>query len=211
VRLLPDPSFDSEQLIAYEAGYRLRPAERAYFTASAFYNDLRNTLSTELLTPFVEAGSPARLILPVDFANGLHGNSQGVEVTSDVRPVTSLRLTANYSYVFVAMSKHRGSRDVSQERHYEGAIPHHQVQAGASFDLSRWSFDYLLRYVSELPASSVPAYAASSVRVGRQFGSGLELAVVGQDLFNDHHLEWPSTGGNVEISRSIYGRFVWRR
>jgi iron complex outermembrane recepter protein len=168
-------------------------------------------LSTELLTPFVEAGPPARLILPVNFANGLHGNSQGVEVTSDVRPVTSVRLTANYSYVFAATSKYPGSGDVSQERHYEGGIPHHQIQAGASFDLHRWSVDYLLRYVSELPASSVPGYAASTVRVSRQVGSGFEIAVVGQDLFDDHHLEWPSTGGNVEINRSIYARLIWRR
>ena len=211
VRLLPNPSFDSEQLIAYEAGYRLRAAERAYFTASAFYNDLRDILSTELLTPFVEAGPPARLMLPVTFANGLHGNSQGVEVTSDVRPISSVRLTANYSYVFVAASKNPGGRDVSQERHYEGAIPHHQVQAGASFDLSRWSVDYLLRYVSELPASSVPGYTASTVRVSRQLGSGLEITVVGQDLFDDHHLEWPSTGGDVEVRRSIYTRLIWRR
>jgi iron complex outermembrane recepter protein len=213
VRLLPNQGFIPETLVAYEVGYRARPKQRVYVTASAFYNDLQNTLSTELLPPFIETTpAPPHLILPVDFANGLHGNSEGIEITGETRPAPWLRLTSNYSYVFVSMSKNAGSHDVSQETHYEGAIPHHQVQVGSSVDLSRWSFDWMVRRISALPASLVPAYTSSDIRAAWSPTPRLDLSLVGQNLFDDHHLEWPSgTGTNVEIARSVYARVTWRR
>ena len=212
VRLQPNPSFIAEKLVAYEAGYRYRPGERLYVTASAFFNRLHDTLSTEAMTAFVEAGPPPRIVVPVDFANGLHGRSQGVELTADYRPAPWWRLTGNYSYVFVSMSRNPGSRDVSQEKHYEGAIPNHQLQAGTSFDVRRWSFDWFFRYISDLPASGVPAYDASDFRIARRFGEGIEIAVVGQDLFDAHHLEWPSgSGPAIQIQRSVYAQITWSR
>ncbi|HZT75332.1 MAG TPA: TonB-dependent receptor [Vicinamibacterales bacterium] len=214
VRLLPNEAFVPEELVAYEAGYRIRPVERLYVTASAFYNDLQHTLSTELLTPFVETTPPpTRLILPVDFANGLHGNSQGVEFTGDARPAGWWRLTGNYSYVFVAMSRNPGGADVSQEKHYEGAIPHHQVQLGTSFDVGRqWALDWMFRYVSALPAQSVPSYNASDVRIAWRPQPSWELALVVQDLFAAQHLEWPSgAGANIDIGRSVYARVSLKR
>ena len=213
VRLTPDPGFNPERLIAYETGYRFRPIDRAYFTVSAFYNDYANTLGTDLLGSFVETSPlPPHLVLPVEFTNSLHGSSAGVETTADVRPKPWLRLTTNYSYLDVAFSRNPGSRDVSQERHYEQAIPHHQVQAGASFDVRRWSFDYWLRYVSQLAAGPVPAYTASDIRIGWRPTRELELSLVGQDLFDDHHLEWfAGTGVNVEVRRSVFARVTWRR
>jgi len=97
VRLQPNPEFKAEALVAYELGYRVRPVQRLYVTVSGFFNQLANTLSTELSTPFVETTPPpARVILPVTFANGLHGNSHGLEVTGDFRPVAWWRTTANY-------------------------------------------------------------------------------------------------------------------
>jgi iron complex outermembrane receptor protein len=212
VRLLPNPSFESERLVAYEAGYRYHPAAPIYATASAFFNDLSHALSTELLTAFVEAGPPQRLILPVDFGNGLHGNSQGVELTADYRPQPWWRLTGNYSYLFVSMSPYPGSHDVSQQRHYEGAIPRHQVQAGTSFEARGWSIDGLFRRIADLPASAVAAYNTADARVARRLGPRVELALVGQDLLDPHHLEWPSgSGANIEVRRSLYGQIVWRR
>ncbi len=156
---------------------------------------------------------PVHLILPVTFDNGLHGNSYGGELTSDFRPYPWWRLTGNYSYLKVVMSKNPGGKDVSQEQTYEGRIPHHQVQASSSVDVGQWSVDYQFRYVSRLASVAVPGYAASTIRAGWRPDPRLELAVVAQDLFGDHHLEWPSgiAGGNIEIQRSIYASLTWRR
>jgi hypothetical protein len=109
------------------------------------------------------------------------------------------------------MTRTPDGRDVSQERRYEGGIPTHQIQAGLSFDVSQWSFDWLLRRIGDLPAVSVPAYAASNNRAAWQPTRGVELSIVGHDLFGDRHLEWPSDSGNVEIQRGIFAQVTWRR
>jgi iron complex outermembrane receptor protein len=212
VRLEPNPDFTPETLVAYELGYRVRPHERLFVTASGFYNDFQHALSTELLSPFVERmpPDPARLILPVEFGNGLHGSSYGGELTGDIRPYPWWRITANYSFLKVVMTRNPGGHDVSQEATYEGRIPHHQLQAGTSFDLARVEVDYLIRYISELQAVKVQGYSASTFRIGWHAAPHFDLALVGQDLFSDHHLEWPSAP-NVEIERSVYGSVTWRR
>ena len=213
VRLRPNQEFRSEELVAYEMGYRARPVDRLYVTFSGFHNQLENALSTELLASFVEtAPPPPRLILPVTFANGLTGKSYGLEVAGDVRPATWWRWTANYSYLQIEVSRKPGSADVSQERRYEGLAPHHQVQIRSSLDLPRgFEFDWFLRYTSELTAGPVPAYTTSNARLSWQAAPRLEVALVGQDLHQPRHLEWPSgAGANVQVQRSGYVSVTWR-
>jgi iron complex outermembrane recepter protein len=213
VRLLPDPAFMPEELVAYELGYRLRPIASLYVTVSGFHNQLNHMLSTDLLTPFVEqTPAPAHLILPVTFGNTLHGTSDGGELTADIRLTPWWRWTANYSYVHVSVSRDPGSADVSQEHHYETASPAHQVQVQTSLDLPRQlQLDWTIRHISALQAGPVPAYTTSNVRVAWRVRSDLELAVVGQDLTQAHHLEWPTgLAGNIEIARRAFLTATWR-
>jgi iron complex outermembrane receptor protein len=210
VRLQPNPDFEAETLTAYEAGYRVRPVPSLFVSTALFFNHHDETLSTELGTPFVE-GSPARLILPVTFRNGVHGNSHGVEVAADWRPAPWWRWTADYAFLRVQMTRDAGSTDVSQEGRYERLAPRHQAQVGTSIDLPRRVFlDWRLRYVSELRLGPVPAYATSNVRVAWQPVPRLEIAVVGQNLHEPRHLEWPSDGPGVFLRRRAYVGLTWR-
>jgi iron complex outermembrane receptor protein len=210
VRLLPNREFKAEELVAYEAGYRVRPIEPLYVTVSGFYNQHENALSTELLTPFVETMPlPPRLILPVMFRNGLHGNSHGIEVTADARPASWLRWSGSYSYLRVQVTRNPGSTDVSQERRYEGLSPRHKIQLHSSIDLPRRvTVDWLLRYASELPAGPVAGYATSNLRLAWQPTPDLEVALVGSDLHEARHVEWP---GSVQIERRAHLMVTWRR
>jgi iron complex outermembrane receptor protein len=203
VRLQPYPSFRPEELVAYEVGYRVRPASRLYVTASAFFNELNHLVSTELLSSFVDATTtPPRLILPVTFANGLHGNSHGLEVTGDLRVTPWWRWTAHYSFLRVQVTKIPGGNDVTQERRYEGITPQHQVQVQSSLDLpGRLSVDWFARRATALPAGPVPAYTTSTVRLAWQVRPTVEIALVGQDLHSARHLEWP---GGAQVKRSGY-------
>ena len=209
VRLEPNPGFVAERLVAYELGYRVRPAARVYVTASGFYNSLDDALSTELLKVFTESTppDPTRTIFPVMFRNGIFGESHGVELTADARPESWLRTTANYSYMKVAVTPDPGAQDISQQRRYEGLTPRHQVQAQVALDLpSNLSADLMLRHASELPSGPVPAYTTSTLRVAWQVTPQVELAVVGANLNDAHHLEWP---GGVQIQRTIYAKLTW--
>jgi len=214
ITLIGNPHFESETALAYEFGYRVRPASRLYVTFASFFNVLDDTLSTELGTAFVEASPPpARLILPVSFRNGLHGNSAGVETTVDARLAPWWRLIGNYSYLNVSMTPNPGSRDVSQERRYEGLLAHHQWEIGSSWDVrDGWMVDGTVRYVSAIQGGPIPRYVTANLRVARQIRRQVELAVVGQNLFDNHHAEWPSgSGANVEVQRSVSARLTWQR
>jgi iron complex outermembrane recepter protein len=213
VRLLPNPDFVPERLVAYEAGYRVRPDSSMLFSISGFYNRLDDVLSTEVLPPFAEpAQSPVRLIAPVTFGNGLDGDSYGAEFSTDVRPAAWWRATANYSYLRIRMQRKPDSRDGPQVRRNEGLSPRHQVQVQTAFDLpGQWSLDGLARYISDLPAGPISSYATVDARLAWQVTPRLELALVGQDLAQSHHVEWPSSGGNVGIQRSGYIKVTWRQ
>jgi iron complex outermembrane receptor protein len=212
VRLLPNPGFVPEELVAYEVGHRIRVGN-AYVTASGFFNQLTNILSTELGTSFVETtpGTP-HVILPVQFLNGLHGNSHGVELTGEVRPASWWRSAVNYSLLRIQLTRDAGSRDVSQERRNEGLSPQHQFQLSSSFDLPRRvTLDWYLRAISELRAGPVPAYATSDVRLAWQSSTGLEVALVGQNLHQPHHLEWRDGAAATELRRSFAVTMTLRR
>jgi iron complex outermembrane receptor protein len=144
----------------------------------------------------------------VTFANGLHGNTHGLEVTGDFTPVSWWRWTANYSFLRVQMTRNPGSADVSQERRYQGLSPQHQIQLVSSVDLPRRvSFDWFFRYISELPAGPVPAYGTSSVRASWQPHPQIEVAIVGHNLHDARHLEWPTgAGGNVPDKTQCSGQ-----
>jgi iron complex outermembrane recepter protein len=203
VRLLPNPDFVPEELIAYEVGHRIR-VSNVYVTTSGFFNQLTNVLSTELGTTVVETspGTP-RLILPVRFLNGLHGNSHGVELTGEVRPASWWRSAANYSFVRIQLTRDAASSDVSQERRNEGLSPRHQFQLSSSIDLPRRiTFDWHLRAISGLRAGPVPAYSTSDVRLAWQSSAGVELSVLGQNLHRPHHLEWRDGAVATELQRA---------
>lgn len=205
VRLLANDEFVPEELTAYETGYRVRPLPSLYITASAFFNHHRETLSTEVLTPFVETTpAPSRVILPVMFRNGLHGNSHGIELTGDYRLASWWRWTGNYSLVRIQMTRDPGSTDV-QELRYERQTPQHQVFLQSSVNFPKGvSMDWMFRHASELP---VPAYGTSDLRVAWTPKPRLEIAVIGKNLHDSSHLEW---AGGVPIPRHAYVTVTWR-
>lgn len=209
VRLEPNPAFVAEKLVAYEIGYRAQPLPVLSISVSTFDNQYRDLLSTELLSPFAEE---TRTIIPVTFGNGVRGHSGGGEVTADLRLAPWWRVTGSYSHLVVVAEKTLDSHDVSQVATYEGTSPRHQAQVGSSLDIGRvWSIDWSLRYVSAFPNGSVPAYTASTIRLGWRGAPGLDIALVGQDLFAGQHVEWPTSGGSIGIARSVMLRATWTR
>ena len=216
VRLLPNPDFRPEKLWAYEAGYRMQPHERLYFAVDGFYNEWRDLLSTDLLAAaFQEPAPPGppRTVYPVGFGNGIDGSSAGFEVFADVRPTAWWRAAGHYAYLSVWMTPEPGSTDLTQESRYEGGSPVHQASLRSSFDLPRdLTLDWHLRYVSELPDLDVSAYATSDVRLAWSFAEGAEVEVVGRNLHEPHHAEWPGENGgeDVEIQRSVHVGLTWR-
>lgn len=211
LRLEPNPDFEAEKLVAYELGYRVQPDPRVRMSVSTFFNHYTDVLSTESGQVFAETDPPPlRLVFPLEFGNGIGGNLHGLEVEAQFRATESWEWSGSYSLLRVQLTPEPGSRDVSQEARGEGLSPVHQFALQSSWDLpGGLQADWMLRYVSELPEESVPAYATSDVRLGWSPTPGVELSLIGRNLHEAHHLEFSGgSSGNVEVQRGLFARIT---
>ena len=72
--------FESEDLLATEVGYRIRPHEKLFIDVATFANVYRDVSSVEVGTPFV---NPAGFVeQPLVSDNRLEGETYGVEVAA---------------------------------------------------------------------------------------------------------------------------------
>ncbi|MGH8186265.1 MAG: hypothetical protein ACREUC_06855, partial [Steroidobacteraceae bacterium] len=55
----------------------------------------------------------------------------------------------------------------------------------------------------------IAGYSELDVRLGWRSG-GMEVALVGRNLLQDHHLEFGTPAARGEIERSVYGKVAWR-
>ena len=92
--------FKSEDLIAYEAGYRLQAMDNLTFDMTGFYNVYDNLETTEPGTPSIVPNPPLfYIILPATLFNGMKGESYGGTITANWKPVPGWRLEFQYSYL----------------------------------------------------------------------------------------------------------------
>ena len=97
-RLLGNEDFESEGLIAYEAGYRWRPLQTLWFDLALFYNDYDGLASLELREPFIDPDD-GRIIFPIINENLTEGRTYGAELLADWQPFENWHLTASYSHI----------------------------------------------------------------------------------------------------------------
>jgi iron complex outermembrane receptor protein len=206
-------NFRSEKLNGYELGFRRLLGKNIYLDIASFYNQYYDLFSEELTgAPFIENDpAPTHILLPAQFRNGLVGSTAGGEIAPEWRPTSFWRLRGSYSFLQMVLKKSPGSQDVSAAT-VAGSSPEHQVLLQSSFDLpKRFTADFSYRFISALPALSVPSYSTGDARLAWMFGRHWEVSVVGENLLQPHHLESPSDPGpSVEIKRSAYAKLVWR-
>jgi iron complex outermembrane receptor protein len=71
-------------------------------------------------------------------------------------------------------------------------------------------FDAVLYGAGRLPDPPVDAYAELDARLGFRVRPEWELAIVGQNLLNDRHLEFAAGTPPQLFERAIYLRSTWR-
>jgi iron complex outermembrane receptor protein len=196
------PDFKSEGLVAYELGYRAQVYEQLAISIATFYNVYDDIRSLEPLNP------PAPV--PLVIANGQEGTSYGAELTADLRITDWWQLLVGYNGLHLRLTPKSGSNDRtfgSTESH----DPVHQGFIRQSLDLpGRVQLDLRFRAVGEIANQSVPAFGELGGRLAWQATPQLELALVGQNLLQDHHPEFGAATSRREIERSISGKLTWR-
>jgi iron complex outermembrane receptor protein len=194
------PGFVSEELWAYELGYRTQPSDRFSLSLATFYNAYDNLRS-------VERQGPATF--PLVIANGLKGESYGAELTGDYRITDRLRLKAGYTEMRIHIWPTPGSTDTSRGSG-ESHDPNRQIFLRSSVDFPRHvEFDAAFRFVGSIANQTVPAYSELDLRWAWRPNSRLEFSIVGQNLLHDRHVEFGRPNARREIERSVYGKVLW--
>ena len=206
--------FRSEKLDGYEIGYRRLLSRSLYLDVAGFFNQYHDLFSEEITGAASVENTPAptHLLLPAQFGNGLFGSTTGGEIAPEWRPTNFWRLRGSYSFLHMVLKKNPGSLDIGTAPIFAGSSPQHMGVIQSSLDLPRRvSFDLTYRYVSALPSLAVPAYSTGDARVAWNFGAHWELSVVGENLLQPNHVEFPSDPGpSAAIKRSVYSKLVWK-
>lgn len=208
------PHFKSEDLLAYEAGYRVQATKFLSLDIAAFYNNYANLRSAEPGQPFIE-GSPAPtdLVQPFVASNKMGGGTYGIEPFVEWKVLPKWRLFGSYSYLQMDIRKNKNSQDPTGDNP-DGQSPRHQFFVQSSIDLPKhFEQDLSLRCVDKLPSLNIPSYYSLDFHLGWHPGTHLELSVVGHDLLNSQHLEFIPEFINTtptEVRRSFSGRIAWK-
>lgn len=201
LRLEGNSAKTSEKLIAYEAGYRVQPHKRVTLDLAGYFNKYDDLRNLTFYDRFNENGYSVTRYLVDDEASGY---TYGGEFEAKIQITDRLRVDTGYSYLQMVL--YGGGHALNTVESQETQSPAHQFFVRPSLDLPfNIQLDTPLRYVDALKSSHVPAYFEMDVRLAWRPIPRLELSVVGQNLFHNHHLEF-SSGPRPEIQRSVYGK-----
>ena len=205
--------FESEDLLAYELGYRFSGASTVSFDAAGFYNKYEHLRTIESGIPYFEHSAEPHYVLPMPVGNGMHGYTYGFELATDFQPVAWWRLRSAYTYLRMVLTLDEMSTDTVSE-YAEGESPRHQFSVYSWTDLPHGlEFDTGLRYVDELPSLDLDRYTTLDMRLGWRLLDPLEVSVVGQNLLEMEHVEMMPDYIVVhptEMQRGVYGMITWR-
>ncbi|MGI9627077.1 MAG: TonB-dependent receptor plug domain-containing protein [Longimicrobiales bacterium] len=205
-----NPAFQSEELLAYEAGYRGQVLDTVSLDVATYYNDYRDLRSLESTAPPVPCGPFTCRSLT--FGNQVNASAWGVETSATWIPTPWWQLQSGYTYMKLDVGTDPGSTDITSQNQ-EGDTPEHQF-----FLLSRmslpWNFelDSSLYWVDRLKSQNVPSYTRFDVRVGWHATEHLEFSLVGQNLTSGRHMEFENGlfTLSTQVPRSVYGMVTWR-
>jgi iron complex outermembrane recepter protein len=191
--------FKSEELLAYEVGYRVQVVKKLSVDITGFYNDYDKLRTQE------PRGTPFPLVL----MNERHGETYGGEVAVKAHLTEWARISASYSRIEQDLRFSRLSGD-STGGSAEGNDPSDFAVLRLSFDLPHdVEIDLFGRYMDALPNPRVPGYFAIDARIGWRPSPNFEISVVGQNLNDPQHREF---GGPTfpEVERSVFAKATVR-
>jgi iron complex outermembrane receptor protein len=200
--------FKSEEVIAYELGYRARLDGHTTVTLSTYYNDYDDVRSTSF--------TPATLI-PFFFQNNLEGHTYGAELSANYQALDDWTLHLGYDLLQEHLHVKPGQFDLDAALN-ETSDPQQQValRSSATF-IGSIELDTTLRWVDTLRTNNgstpgiVPSYFGLDGRLAWHSARGIELSLVAQNILSPRHVEYgyPSPL-REQIDRSVFAKVAWR-
>jgi len=216
IQLLGDSGYDSEDLLAYELGYRTQLHDTLSLDIATYYNDYNN-LRTVTLDPNVPV-EPLLDRTNIRFlaTNKMRGETYGAEIAVDWLPHSKWRVRAGYSYIDINLHL-QGSAQATDgiSKSQEKASPHNTVFIRNLIDLPyNFELDTNIRYVDNVVAVDTGSYFNLDARLGWKPTENWEVAIVGQNLLEDNHKEFGSSAfvatEYTRVPRGMYAQLTYR-
>jgi iron complex outermembrane receptor protein len=207
------PLFRSEDLLAYEVGYRVQATSSFSLDLAAFYNHYTNLRSAEPGAPIL-GGSPipSYVVLPFVASNKMGGGTYGIEPFAEWKILPRWKILGSYSFLRMNIRKNADSLDPTPDLP-NGESPRQQFYFRSSLDLPKhFEPDLIVRYVDQLPSLGIPSYYSLDLHIGWKPVSQLQLSFGATDLLNKQHLEFIPEFINTlptEVRRTFYGGISW--
>ncbi len=205
----------SQNLDAFEAGYRAQASANLSLDLTTFYNKYQSLSTAEPGAPFLELNpSPPHLNIPITFASLMYGETHGIEAA--IKWKVNERWTVSPSYAFERIHLHTAptSQDTQSVLSGQGGSPHHQAQLQSHVILSHgYEWDASAYFVGRLSTQGLPSYTRLDSGLTWRASDHLSISLVGQNLLKDHHIETSNSDQSEKsslIKRSVYAKLAWQ-
>ncbi len=213
VSLLGNPNMVSEDLLAYEAGYRWQAGSRLAVDLASFYNIYHDFASATAEAPVLETSPwPPHLLVPLTTGNLAHAVGYGAEAALNLQLARFWMLSTGYSWLRTNVRTPVGPTSVFAQQ-FTGEAPQQSFSVRSSFTFSHnLEADVAAFYVGSLVQQQIPAYTRLDARLGWRPTRQLELSVGGQNLLQAQHPEYRYVYvvTPTEIRRNAYVKVTWR-
>ena len=215
--------FQSERLIAYEAGWRWQPSEKWSFDIATYFDDydrLRGAdgalvtcepsgtlLSNDPLCVLSSTHATAAAYLD----NPVQGEIYGGEALVRWSPLRSWRLSASYALLRKRIDSPWSDPAVLMFMVGEDAEHQYSARSTLSFG-PHWDWDVTARYVSDLAPFGIDEYTNFGSRLAWRPALDWEVALIGSNLLGDSHVEALSElsdSAPTAIERSLSLQVRW--
>ena len=150
--------FESEQVLAFELGYRFHPTERLFLDIATFYNVYDKLRTAEPGTPFLETSPSEHIVMPFIIDNRMHGETYGGELATHWRVQDWWQLRAAYTCLQMQLHLDEDSGDMISE-YAEGQSPRHQFSLFSSMNLpGKLELSLGARHIDNLPDLDIKSY-----------------------------------------------------
>ncbi|WP_257294659.1 TonB-dependent siderophore receptor [Endozoicomonas sp. YOMI1] len=228
-------NLNSEELTAFELGYRELFNNNLKVDVTAFYNQYKDIMAyvagDSCLEGTTDDPNPSpnffRCVLnnspnsrvakeyPTKLDNGLDAKTYGLEAIVDWQAKDWWKLQASFSTLQVdGTSQQNDSYHKENETLIEQLSANNTANLRSSMNLpNQWYLDFWVRYMDNLRNAGVSNYTALDFRVAKKFGKDFELSLTGKNLFDKQRLEFDeifSGLGETEVQESWYLQLRWQ-
>lgn len=210
-RILGDNGYESEDLAAYEFGYRSNPLKKLSFDIATFFNNYEHLRTGEDRPPFPEG---TNIVVPQYIDNKLRGQTYGGEISVNYQPLSWWRITGQYSLLKTSFELKGNSTDIDALKRHEYGSPEHQFALRSYWDLPHnVEVSAGMRYVSRTRNPDVDAYAVGDMTIIWSPRKDLSISLTGQDLFDKSHKEYEPTflrTRTSEVEHSVFLKLTFK-